>query len=770
MANPVKLNYEWKKSFSSALSEPFSMLVSFWDLIAWYDAKVKNDKARANMLASSSNFKSKGLELPHNIIAFDENIYTKSDKGHRVIEPTDDPDATYGTHFNTWAVRGFDLCLPKFDLRSRPLYLTANNVADYVPGATEQDFNGLNSTIKPRALDPEDFYYGKGPGFKIWDKSAILRPVTTFDFYTQSPQYQGIPDPLDDKANTWADYPADRTYQLGVEKDYEDGIKNADIILSNEDLSFKQKYLGQGEITAYNGLCLNYNSSYVWKLMFKYYAGDGTPTSLIVVDTSTLNIDSDGHDYNLKKFLFQNTWVWVRAPFYADYVDYRDFNQKLDQTSEVKFKNLLLADTGDLDRFNKAFSSNPKEISAMDYAKNTRPYISQVPPSIDLVGPQILPEGKWNPDNASVTINNLISDADGPNSKVGALNLEPFEWDNSLDNTTNWTSPETIPPPPPYFDPDSRKPATSYNDIPVVVPKDGVLHSSGRVISPTIDEIWYEIKELLGGRISDASVRPDGGYPTGNSGSSNYNPKDTTPRLKKHNLPATGFAQTSPAQGDPLEINYNFDDPVQAIYTVTKWISDPSKISYSLLIELDQLNKLLCRWNGTQYMYPTADINVLTKPDNTEDVNQNNRYLPRTNPYSLREIEGILKGLQWNLTYFLTYLKRNNTWAGSVGQPNEDDPNSNPSNINAGTIYQLHRNYDGLDSRGKSNTQWDQRVDIQGAMPIGAKGTGLGSINDSQIPIDQNYTPSWAVYVGADGQFHSLTQYNIVPLYDSETW
>jgi hypothetical protein len=118
----------------------------------------------------------------------------------------------------------------------------------------------------------------------------------------------------------------------------------------------------------------------------------------------------------LLQFLLQNCYIWFKASFFADYVDYKDFNQVLNPEADVRFMNVMVTDTGDWDRYEAYYSQGA--ISSKDLAKNTRPYFPSTTPSIDLVKQFILPEAELSGDLED-NMAAIIEDAARPDSKIG---------------------------------------------------------------------------------------------------------------------------------------------------------------------------------------------------------------------------------------------------------------------------------------------------------------------------------------------------------------
>ena len=97
------------------------------------------------------------------------------------------------------------------------------------------------------------------------------------------------------------------------------------------------------------------------------------------------------------KDLLQNTFVWVRAPFFADYVKPNSYNQNLNKGSKVVHKDLILSENGDFNEFNESifaqYTIEDDENSETILDKNTNwidtlPYISKTAPVLDFIKPK----------------------------------------------------------------------------------------------------------------------------------------------------------------------------------------------------------------------------------------------------------------------------------------------------------------------------------------------------------------------------------------------
>ena len=122
--------------------------------------------------------------------------------------------------------------------------------------------------------------------------------------------------------------------------------------------------------------------------------------------------------------------------------------------------------------------------------------------------------------------------------------------------------------------------------------------------------------------------------------------------------------------------------------------------------------------------------------------------VPADQPYSLRELEGLLKGLKYNLAIFVNYANQNFVRAGKLGSEQEKET----WNKTAGTLNQLHKDFE---NKSGVDTTYN--------------GNNLGIITSEMIPHnDQNKVPSYAVYLAADGQYHSVRQAINIQIRDEE--
>lgn len=648
----MTISNEWKKALSATEYQYFCENVSLFDL-AFYE---HNGKI---FIRDEHN----GLKLKHSIIAYKDD---------------DDEEKTSAISVN----------IPKMDLRSKPLFVHKDNYELYFQ--TDSFEENLGQQLKIRPLKEGDYYYnfqrnsrwpGYAPGFKVFDKEAIMAYSNTESFFL----------------------PENNPFVL-----YDYGpLKENDIVLSERNDIFKNKYLSNEEhLFAYNSLYISYASTLFNKIFYEYYSLQNR--SFNIQDFFNINKNTVVFNDGMILFMLKNCYVSVLCPFFADIIDYKDFNQSLSPDSNVVHKNILVSSKANLKRFDEMSDD------AVDSAETTRPYIPTTTPLSDHFSKQLF--GKDN---------NLEEIFDEKNKDLlGALQTESFEKSKDYDSffTSSAFSNEN---PPFFYDKNSRNVKEDYIDPPIVVPKDGNILVDGRIFSLTIDEIWEAIKRIEFGRSSDEQIdsNQEIGYPYSESMSAKTK-SDTRP-LKARKFNFDGKV------GDPLEISY--DDSIKPLsYRVEKWVNDPEKIDYNFM---DQLKDLI-----------TSDFDAETLSNINTILDDISKYAPSEQAYSLRELESLLRGLQLNLAYVIKYAEKYFTRVGKVGKI----LNRDAYNENAGTAYQLHRDYhNGIDTTYKG-------------------ADSISPITIEKFGKNQNEVPSYSVFMSANGTWQSVSQCMRLRIRDDE--
>lgn len=697
----IKLSQEWKQAFLKNDYESFSQKVSLYDLL-FYKKDGTNHYLRVTLSNTGENY-FYGYNLNHSIIALDLNYVNTSDDYYHIYKydiDTDDNDIIQHSKKIT-----ISFALPSFDKRAKPIFLTKDNINDII--GDDATANSLSTFIKnamPTSLLESDYFYSiqnssgysYAPGIKIYDFDAIQN-VSYIDSFSLKSIFTIDNEILNVKMpkNT-----------------------NFDFTLCAEDTQFEKKYLSEYSeyFKAYSSLAININSSF-WKNLFcEYYCFENSKINLYT-------LSSDGSFATLTplvEYLLKNCYILVKCPFFADYVNYEDFGQNLSKNANVIHQNLMLSSTSDFNRFDNNSDDN------IDDTSSTRPYLPTTIPSIDRFASDLLE--KYSLDY----IINIESKKE--DSNIGYLQTQTFEnYDENARNSTMKKNSSTLAPL--WFDPDSRSEASDYNDIPVFMPKNGNLYVDGRIISRTIDELWEAIKRLESGRDSDSLIsnKDEIGYPY-NDEDLYQTSSDTRMSLKKMKFISSDNKNKI---GDPTYITYS--DSKILTFRVEEWVNDPQKIKYNLIDEI----KHLYGWDFS------VEDSLITVTKALEAVGTLEEYAPSENPYSLRELESLLRGLQYNLAYLTIYLTKNFARVGQLGEIKNKDT----FNESAGTLYQLHRNF--KNDTDNNATQYNSY-------------TSLSKLETSNFGTSQDDIPSKSVYLSANGTWQSVYQFMNIRIRDDE--
>lgn len=520
------------------------------------------------------------------------------------------------------------LALPDIDIRTKPLFLTPDNCSIHLDFMSSE-FKKLIESLKIEKLKSGDLFFNKQygnfcPGIKIFDKEAILKYSNTDSFLKK---------------------------ELNDFSDVKQSINNEDsltcIILAENNSIFKNKYLKDYEnLLAFNGLYLSFEST-IFERLFKGYfhvQGDFYVSNFIEPKANNV-IEID----DAIKYLLKNCYVNILCAFYADIIDYKDFGQSLTPESNVVHRNLILSGTADWHKFDK-FSDDK-----VDDTKTSRPYIPSTTPLVDNIANAI--------GNNNEVLEYISNEENLKN--FGSLQTETFE-SNEGEDAPFTSSAFSDDKPPLYFDKNSRNTKKDYIDAPIIIPKDGNFLIDGRIFSVTIDEIWEAIKRIEFGRKPDTDISDstEVGYPYA---------KDAKYKTSKDSRPvaAKKFNLGNGSIGDPLKIKYNKeDDPLT--FEVESFVNDPDTIYYNVIDEVKSLltNDL------------SLDEDTVSNFDDILSLIGNvSKSLPNDKAYSLRELESLLRGLQFNIAYFIRYSERYFTRVGKLGKNGK------------GSLYQLHKDF-----------------------------------------------------------------------------
>lgn len=385
--------------------------------------------------------------------------------------------------------------------------------------------------------------------------------------------------------------------------------------------------------------------------------------------------------------------LWVKAPFCADYIDPADFNQNLNQDSDVAFRNLLLANN-----YNGVRNNFNRYTESRDYTDNTtindfleklsRPYCPTNSPMKDLLSDKLMLVSGISGETVRDKALKLIEDSYKDESFIGSVLVSPIGT-QSGDNT-RYT-------PFNFYDPESREDEDYYADLgklPTLIGRDGNLTLDGRIMSPTIDELWYIIWKLVLGHSNentDIISSPIGEYFT----------KDTA--LSEAASQFTWSQDGKTIKGNPIDYAFTTNDrgEVNGI-KVTEWVSNPTALS----INVDRYVKTTSDVINTFFDAQAADEDKLSRGifktggdialgDGSTHTKQfftgvNQEYGPRSNPLSLRELEAAILGVKYNLDNNFIFDSKTYALTGKFGKVDKDEDGTV---IAGGSLYQMHRDY-----------------------------------------------------------------------------
>lgn len=852
---------EWKHTLETTPTKSVTSLVSLYDLL--YD---ENGDFWINQASSSA-----GTKLEHDIICLNKGMLTSSN----TIDTTTSSDIT----LSSWWTYGIDISLPKYDSRAK--YKT------YQSGASI----GKGANIRP---------VFNGNSYKIFDKDAALAPanldiftingVLTYRSNLKSPSWDAYTPPSIG-INTGSGKPSDYTEA---------------IILSSEDQVFKSTLITQDGMEAYNRIFLNPYSVYAVSLVAKAIGinSDGilgvsnsnymnlsansvvsslgsienfwnrNPVALDYVAyainlNGNPNTDADkaGNDVDNQRWfnILKNTYVYVRAPFYADYVVPESFNQDLNTTSKVKHSELMLSGAGDFKKYDTYLTdlastvsltndagnayNNASDLSYAGPSENTQPYIPRTSPTVDFYTSELVDKYlpsikaddteqgnysskiKKNQVKPSVISEFLEEYVSGNDMLIKGLPVAAINRSDAKSEDAQ-TQPYQNLVPPNYFDPESRYTDSEYNSMgkfPTILPTEGNLYVDGRIISPTIDELWYMVKKLVGGRLSDydsdgsttvtantvRATKNDLGIPYGDS-ESIRNDTDTTMTEvpdSEFNFKYNG-STTINRHGDPVSFEYNATNPNNSNIKdqkikITKFINQNDAIVYPIYRSLKDLSedittfdysedkdrdiKNFTAWNGIGKATKEEEVEGI-KVQVTDVVPDNETittgvWAPRDVPYSLRELEAMIMANKYNLITQARFVKENFSVVGRLGKVHGNDNPDDLSNSTAGSMYQFHKDYN-FDVTNP-NTYYDATGTDNGYNTDGNIVGSKAVIDDNDIRtqeqksvghirfaetygtskylnVNQEIYSSSDVYLAASGEWRYVSDHNRIPCLRAE--
>lgn len=810
------INREWKHSFESYPSNSITSLVSVWDLMfdengnSWFESYSKNS-IDENGEELDSNM---GCNLEHDIICYNKNLY-KSEVTNSAeyniqdskipengIEVKFDSEFEKNTNKYLFGTFGIDISIPFYAAASRPEKLEIPNTADFGTFKNKQfykyDKNGVIPYGDLRTFTINSISSNNSWGNKpsITANDGFVEPIYFTTFF---PPKVG---PYDEEKSVT------ELRDIGY-----------DIWLKGKNTQFASDNNLDEKFEPYNSICIDPKSNFGKMLIIRtvslksdtFPSRGNQPASNKESYASLIGNNSEFFKLAEIKDLLQNTFVWVRAPFFADYVKPNSYNQNLNKGSKVVHKDLILSENGDFNEFNESifaqYTIEDDENSETILDKNTNwidtlPYISKTAPVLDFIKPKDFDISKY------IGSDNWFKDYDITGIPIPTTMFKlGFDGENdnfTTDNLKNMFCPFI------YWNTEYAETVGSADAFksftngvsPVFLKKFGNLYADGRIFSPTIDEIWTAYKELVCGRTDTNSDKDkdDGAIPIA---------ADTILKLSSNHRITYSNAKNKwsfkfeelERQGDPLnfELGY-YDSEGNIIPTkVTDYINHNDSISYNIFSSIKNLNNTLrtslkgnsiTERNSVDYAarisyfnlgkpynelpanftnaseYSENNIKYGTAPagkyptDRTATAFKNFIFGPRPNPYSLRELEAMSKGNRYNIDTLAIWLKKNVVINSKVTyRYNSSATDTTYSNEAKSGLYQFHKDYNGEFS---DNTQFVQNKDSGGFLQFddnskfATRYTLRKNFARKRINMQQNKVDSSQVYLAADGTWRYI--------------
>lgn len=636
--------------------------------------------------------------------------------------------------------------------------------------------------------------------FPVYPKSSYLRPDKYRDLYTsgindnnhynflnrQQLENEGVPKTgtskvLTSNETTISDIKlrGDITTQLYVYK--------IDSIFSST-MKFDENK------TAYNRIILNsYYSNFneeilkplIYHICDQKVFGESIYNSII----DSITNRGSGSDPNKDKYieLAKNLYLWVKAPTAADYIKPKDYNQDLNQTADVIHNNLLISNRDDNDHihnFNR-FDEYLKDSDEGQLEASTRPYTPKITPIKDFLSDNFYVD-KITGDIEDVykdSVKSFINTSRSDDSNIGSVlthkDLSPSTYYDPLKKDDNLLD---------LFD------RSETYKKPTIIGKYGNIFTDGRIISPTIDELWYTIKKLISGYSTDK--KNDGSTKSSIiTGTCTEDTSLTEVVANKYSfIPITAVDDNS-VDGDPLD----WQEDENHILKVSEWVSQPESFSHSIYCNLTTISGII----NTHYKYNYKDddrlisstgINNEIASSTSTSSKADGIYGPRSKaPYSLRELEALIKGNRFNIENNFEFNSKTYAITGKFGIIRRDDNNKNLITA-AGSLYQMHREYNAniaepntyfkLDGDGTNNSGMDATFgDLQNndsenklylldennkktnkqklsKMPLLAKNYG----KSESLTAEQGSYSGSDVYMAADGTWRYKAEHMRLPI------
>lgn len=635
----------WKVWMSSA-PQPTAVLTTAYDLL-----------------------KEGGSKLKHNLVILNENVYAAT---------------VFNGNFEQFYRYALDIGPATFDKRSK---------------VRVEEIELTDLGISPRFLGSNDTKID----FYVQDKNAALYPSDIQTVFAVNGTWKEYfrPSSLMANKDVSTSYRVDEMFTASVDTD--ENPSSSDIYVRETDDIFTATMVFEDGKKAYTTVGINRTVKILKLILGALLFNSSNPISNLGKISKeffdTLNTQEIANIFsgllNTKigdKPLLSYIYLWVKAPFCADYIDPKDFNQDLNQDADVTHRNLLLSNNYDSVRNN--YNRYNEDV---DYIGNTsgdllekmsRPYCPMISPMKDVLSEKLMLLSGVSGSSISEKAAKLLEDSLKDDSIIGSVLVSP---NGELATDKARYTPFT------YYDPESRELETYYEELgklPSLIGRDGNLTTDGRIMSPTIDELWYIIYKTILGHSNESTTYIS--LPS----SSNYGGKDTSlaEAVKEYKW-SNDDGKTY--KGSPLSFIFNTNDDgnVNGV-SVDEWVSNPDEhyinvhskiqsVSSDLTSFFDAQNEDVA---GSRSIFKTGDDIALgdAATHSKEFAYAGREYGPRNVPLSLRELEAAIMGIKYNVDNNFVFEAKTYTTSGKFGKVEKDEEGVI---VAGGSLYQMHRDY-----------------------------------------------------------------------------
>ena len=637
----------WKVWMSSA-PQPTAVLTTAYDLL-----------------------KQGGSKLDHNIVILNENIYAQS---------------RFNGNFEQFYRYALDISPATFDKRAKTRVEKIDLIDDLKINAS---FTASDSEI--------DFY--------VQDKDAALYPTDIKTVFAVNSTWKDYFRPSSTLANNGLGvyYRTDEMFTASVDTDA--SPSTSDIYVRDTDEVFTATMVFEDGKKAYTSVGVN-RTTKILKLILGavlFNSNKSSNLSSLKEYFSKVVEDDKGKREELfnalinakigDKPLLSYIYLWVKAPFCADYIDPEDFNQDLNQDADVIHRNLLLANNynsvrNNYNRYNEDVDYEGKASDDM-LEKMSRPYCPMTSPMKDILSEKLMLLSGVSGETIRDKAQKLLEDSLKDDSIIGSVLVTPQG--KSITDVARFT-PFT------FYDPESREEAEYYNELgklPTLIGRDGNLTTDGRIMSPTIDELWYIIYKTILGHSSESSNVIS--LPKSN----NYGSGDTSLFEATKEYKWTDD-EAGNIKGSPLSFLFKTNDKgeVNGI-DVDEWVANPDEHYINVHTQIQRVSTDITKFFDEQnpdiehsrdIFHTGDDIALGDAQTHTKDeiTAKDREYGPRNVPLSLRELEAAIMGIKYNVDNNFIFDSKTYAVTGMFGKVEKDEKGVI---VAGGSLYQMHRDY-----------------------------------------------------------------------------